>query len=80
MISINDHPLREINDEDSFICVDFNFRKRILIVGGVKGKVYVWKFTLTSNIIPVSSESLEPYCALESIQGISESVGAIIWV
>ena len=71
MISINDHPLGEINNEDSFSCVDFSFRKRILIVGGVKGKVYMWKCTLTSNIIPVSSECWEPYCVVESIQGIS---------
>ena len=71
MISINDHPLGEINNEDSFSCLDFNFRKRILIVGGVKGKVYMWKCTLTSNIIPVSPECWEPYCVVESIQGIS---------
>ena len=71
MISINDHPLGEISNEDSFSCLDFNFRKRILIVGGVKGKVYMWKCTLTSNIIPVSSECWEPYCIVESIQGIS---------
>ena len=71
MISINDHPLGEISNEDSFSCLDFNFRKRILIVGGVKGKVYMWKCTLTSNIIPVSSECWEPYCVVESIQNIS---------
>ena len=71
MISINDHPLGGINNEDSFSCIDFSFRKRILIVGGVKGKVYMWKCTLTSNIIPVSSECWEPYCVVESIQGIS---------
>ena len=70
MISINDHPLGEINNEDSFSCLDFNFRKRILVVGGVKGKVYMWKCTLTSNIIPVSAECWEPYCVVESIQGI----------
>ena len=72
MISINDHPLGEINTEDSFSCIDFSFRKRILIVGGVKGKVYMWKCTLTSNVIPVSSECWEPYCVVESIQGISK--------
>ena len=71
MISINDHPLGEINNEDSFTCLDFNFRKRILIVGGIKGKVYMWKCTLTSNIIPVSSECWEPYCVVESIPGIT---------
>ena len=70
MISINDHPLGEVSNEDSFSCLDFNFRKRILAVGGIKGKVYMWKCTLTSNIIPVSSECWEPFCVVESIAGI----------
>jgi intraflagellar transport protein 140 len=70
MISINDHPLGQINTEDSFTCLDFNFRKRILVVGGLSGKVYMWKCTLTSNIIPVSSECWEPYCVVESIPDI----------
>ena len=72
MISINDHPLGDINSEDSFSCIDFSFRKRILIVGGIKGKVYMWKCTMTSNIIPVSSECWEPYCVVESIKGITK--------
>ena len=73
MLSINDHHIGNMNNniEDNFTCIDFSSRKRILIVGGTKGKVYMWKCTLTSNIIPVSSECWEPYCVVESIQGIA---------
>ena len=71
MISITDHPLGSINSEDSFSCLDFSSRRRVLIVGGVKGKVYMWKCNLTTNIIPISAEAWEPYCVVDTIPGIS---------
>ena len=70
MISLNDHHLGEDSSEDSFTCLDFNFRKRILAVGGTKGKVYMWKCTVTNNMIPVSSECWEPFCIVDSIKDI----------
>ena len=71
MISISDHPLGRINTEDSFSCLDFSSKRRVLIVGGVKGKVYMWKCNLTTNIIPISAEAWEPYCVVDTISGIS---------
>ena len=70
IISINDHQLGDTNVEDSFTCLDFNFRKRILAVGGLKGKVYMWKCTVTNNMIPVSPDCWEPFCVVDSIQNI----------
>ena len=70
MISISDHPLGSINTEDSFSCLDFSSKRRVLIVGGVKGKVYMWKCNLTTNIIPISADAWEPYCVVDTIPGI----------
>jgi len=60
----------EINDKDSFTCLDYNINNKILFVGGIKGKIYMWKCILPSNIIPLNSESWEYICAIESIQSI----------
>ncbi len=70
MISISDHPLGSINTEDSFSCLDFSSKRRVLIVGGVKGKVYMWKCNLTTNIIPISADAWEPFCVVDTIPGI----------
>ena len=83
MLSINDHHIGNINNvEDSFTCIDFSSRKRILIVGGVQGKVYMWKCNLTTNIIPTSAEAWEPFSVVETIQNLikiqwSEFMGLI---
>ena len=70
-LSMNDHQLGQVNAEDSFTCIDFSPRKRTLIVGGAKGKVYMWKCNLTANIIPIGSEAWEPFCVVDTIPGIS---------
>ena len=69
-LSMNDHPLGTISVEDSFTCIDFSPRKRTLIVGGTKGKVYMWKCNLTANIIPIGSEAWEPFCVVDTIPNI----------
>ena len=58
--------------EDTFNCIDYSFRKRILIAGSTKGKVYMWKCNLTSSIIPISPESWEAYCIVDTIPNILE--------
>ena len=70
IISLNDHHLGDNTAEDNFTCLDFNYRKRILAVGGTKGKVYMWKCTATNNMIPVSPECWESYCIVDSIKDI----------
>jgi WD40 repeat protein len=70
IISLNDHHLGDNTAEDNFTCLDFNYRKRILAVGGTKGKVYMWKCTATNNMIPVSPECWESYCIVNSIKDI----------
>jgi hypothetical protein len=62
-----DHESGKIYVDDYFNCLDYNFRKRILIAGTAKGKVYMWKCNLTQSIIPISTESWEPYCIVDSI-------------
>jgi intraflagellar transport protein 140 len=69
-LSMSDHELGKTYSDDSFTCIDFNFRKRTLIVGSAKGKVYMWKCNLTQNIIPISSESWEAFSIVETIPNI----------
>lgn len=71
-LSISDHELGKIYSNDSFTCIDFNYRKRILAVGGIKGKVYMWKCNLTANIIPSSSDLWEPYCIIDTLTDLTE--------
>jgi len=71
-LTMSDHELGKNFIDDTFTCIDFNFRKRTLVVGSLKGRVYMWKCNLTANIIPVSSDSWEPFCIVESILNINE--------
>jgi len=43
-----------------------------LIAGTTKGKVYMWKCNLTSSIIPISPESWEAYCIVDTLPNILE--------
>ncbi len=58
--------------DDIFTCIDFNYRKRILVVGGLKGKVYMWKCNSTANNITITADSWEPFCIVDTIQNICE--------
>jgi hypothetical protein len=69
-LSISDHEIGKYVTEDFFTSIDFNFRKRILSVGSAKGKVYMWKCNLTASIIPVSPESWEPFCIVDTLSDI----------
>lgn len=69
-LSLTDHTLGSINTEDSFTCIDFSPKKRTLIVGGTKGKVYMWKCNLTANIIPIGSEAWETFGVVDTIPNI----------
>ena len=70
-VTMTGHELGKMQTEDQFTCIDFSFRKRTLIVGSAKGKVYMWKCNLTANIIPVSADSWEPFCIVDTISNIS---------
>jgi intraflagellar transport protein 140 len=69
-LTMGDHELGKNYIDDAFSCIDFNYRKRTLVVGSLKGRVYMWKCNLTANIIPVSADSWEPFCIVESIGNI----------
>jgi WD40 repeat protein len=69
-ISLSSIELGKTQTEDSFTCIDFNYRKRTLIVGSMKGKVYMWKCNLTQSIIPISADAWEMFCIVDSIQNI----------
>lgn len=71
-VSMAAHELGRVQAEDSFTCIDFNYRKRILIVGSARGRVYMWKCNLTASIIPVSGDAWEPYCIVDTIPNITE--------
>jgi intraflagellar transport protein 140 len=71
-ISMTGHELGKHSTEDSFTCIDYSYRKRTLIVGSTKGRVYMWKCNMTSNIIPVSSDCWEPFCIVDTIPNITE--------
>jgi hypothetical protein len=70
-LSISDHEIGRYVTEDFFTSVDFNTRKRILSVGSAKGKVYMWKCNATASIIPISAESWEPFCIVDTISDIT---------
>ena len=65
-LSMNEHANYKPGTQEVFTCIDFNFRKRILIVGTDKGRVYMWKCNVTSNITPLSSESWESFCLVDT--------------
>jgi hypothetical protein len=69
-LSISDHDMGRYITEDFFTSIDFNYRKRILSVGSGKGKVYMWKCNLTASIIPISQDSWEPFCIVDTIADI----------
>ncbi|MCQ2816870.1 MAG: hypothetical protein MJ252_06360 [archaeon] len=64
---LGEHNLGDKENEDSFTCIDFSPRKRTLIVGGNKGKIYMWKCNLTANIIPVSSDAWQKTCVIDAL-------------
>jgi hypothetical protein len=84
-LSISDHENGRYIIEDFFTAIDFNYRKRILSVSSAKGKVYMWKCNSTASIIPISAESWEPFCIVDTITDItgikwSKNLGLIhIW-
>ena len=71
-LTMSAHELGKNFIDDVFTCIDFNYRKRTLVVGSMKGRVYMWKCNLTANMIPVSADSWEPFCIVETIQNITE--------
>lgn len=71
-LTMGDHQLGKNFIDDGFNCIDFNYRKRTLITGSIKGRVYMWKCNLTANIIPVTADSWEPYCIVDTIANIIE--------
>jgi len=69
-LSLSDHELGKTFVEDNFSCIDFNPRKRILVVGSTQGKVHMWKCNATSSIIPSTADCWEAFCVVDTIPGL----------